>query len=476
VLRNAEGFEVASGMALRSPDAVLRHAVAKDGMYRVSIRDLSFRGGNEFVYRATVGAIPWVSSVFPPGGASGSSRAVRWRGVNLGNPNAVTLTVPSATDEPFAAIRPVFASGTANPIVVGHSELPEALEVEPNSTRERAQPVSPPVVVSGILDPAPGRPMDEDWFVFEASAGEPFVVSLQAVLLGSKLDPVLTIYDEKGGILATSPVTDGVRDPTLSWTAPAKGRYRVRVTDLNQAGGPDAVYRLRISAPIPDYRLEAFPDVPSVPPGGRVPVTVTVERLEGFAGPVDLEWLDLPPGVRATGAMRIPANANQTVVVLEAEGSAAQTPNRGWVRARGRSDRTARGLSETYAKANDQIVRTATRQPIPMVAVGAKPEIVLETDVVEWTARPGASIEIPIRIARAANYAAKVPLGLSGAPAGVSGTGEIAQGAVEGRLVLKVEANAQEGDFTLAVLGRVPVDELRWLEHASRALTLRIRR
>ncbi|MFM7323225.1 MAG: hypothetical protein ACKO5K_17140 [Armatimonadota bacterium] len=476
VLRNSAGFEVASGMALRSPDALIRYPVPTDGDYTLSIRDLSFRGGGEYVYRATVGAIPWIGSIHPPGGSPGGNQAVRLRGANLGESVRTVLTLPAGSGEPTIAVRVPFGAFLSNPVSVGISDLPGMMEAEPNSALERAQPISPPVVVSAVLDPAPGRATDEDWFSFQAKAGETFVFAVQSVQLGGRIEPILSIHDEKGGSLATSGVSDGVRDPTMTWSAPADGRYRIKVADLHKGGGPDETYRLRVSAPMPDVRLDAFPDAPIVGPGGRVPVTVSVERLEGYTGPVVLEWPDPPPGVRALGAMTVPANATQTVIVLEADQNATPAGRSAWVRVAGRVDRGARAYSETYAKNNDQLVRSAVRQPMPVVSVGGRPDIVVDTESVELTVAPGGSQELPVRIARAPGFTAKVPLVLFGGPAGVTAVGEIAAGASEVRLAVKVDGNSPQGDFTVAVVGRSMLDELRWMEHASRPIVLHIRR
>ena len=53
------------------PDPALSFEVPQDGVYLLEIRDALYRGREDFVYRATIGEVPYVTGIFPLGGRSG---------------------------------------------------------------------------------------------------------------------------------------------------------------------------------------------------------------------------------------------------------------------------------------------------------------------------------------------------------------------------------------------------------------------
>jgi hypothetical protein len=93
--------------------------------------------------------------------------------------------------DPLARLRPATAAGAS----VG--ALPVIEEQEPNSGREQTQAISLPVRIRGTIS-ASGETVDEDWFAFDAVAGEAWVFEVHAARNGSKLDSRLDILDEQG--------------------------------------------------------------------------------------------------------------------------------------------------------------------------------------------------------------------------------------------------------------------------------------
>ena len=113
-------------------------------------------------------------------------------------------------------------------------------------------------------------------------------------------------------------------DSALLFEPPATGRYFARVSDVRRAGGADFVYRLLVRRVEPDFRVRIDPEHPNVPQGGAIPATVTIDRLEGFNGPVDVELTGLPPGFSASTTRIGP---DQLTGVLQVAAAAdAQTP------------------------------------------------------------------------------------------------------------------------------------------------------
>ena len=73
-LYDAEGKEVAYDDDYRfKPDPVILYQVPKDGEYVLAIYDAIYRGREDFVYRMTIGELPFVTSIFPLGGRVGDS-------------------------------------------------------------------------------------------------------------------------------------------------------------------------------------------------------------------------------------------------------------------------------------------------------------------------------------------------------------------------------------------------------------------
>jgi hypothetical protein len=91
----------------------------------------------------------------------------------------------------------------------------------------------------------------------------------------------------------------------------------VHLADSESHGGQDYGYRLRISAPQPDFVVFAAPSSINVLPGGTVPVSVEVLRKDGFAGEIKLALKDAPAGFKLSGA-RIPAGQDRLRITLTA--------------------------------------------------------------------------------------------------------------------------------------------------------------
>ena len=78
---DARGKELAYDDDYRfKPDPVIFFEVPKDGEYVFTITDAIYRGREDFVYRVTVGELPFVTSIFPLGGRVGTAVKVEMKG------------------------------------------------------------------------------------------------------------------------------------------------------------------------------------------------------------------------------------------------------------------------------------------------------------------------------------------------------------------------------------------------------------
>ena len=142
--------------------------------------------------------------------------------------------------------------GTTNTgrIIVG--KLPEIRERE--SSEGEPQTIQLPVTVVGELQ----RRGDSDQFRFAAKAGQTIVFEIVASMLNSRLDSVLTLFDDQGAQLATNNDNGASRDSLLGFTFTRDGHYVIRITDLERQGQMNQYgYRLNIGELT--YLTHAFP-------------------------------------------------------------------------------------------------------------------------------------------------------------------------------------------------------------------------
>ncbi|WP_157210705.1 c-type cytochrome domain-containing protein [Verrucomicrobium spinosum] len=87
------------------------------------------------------------------------------------------------------------------------------------------------------------------------------------------------------------------RDSRLTFVAPADGTYQVRVSDTRGWSSERQAYQLIVRDPRPDFSPRLLmPATVSVPAGSGVQLAVTVDRDDGFEGPVQVELSGVPDG------------------------------------------------------------------------------------------------------------------------------------------------------------------------------------
>ncbi|HVR87323.1 MAG TPA: PPC domain-containing protein [Planctomycetota bacterium] len=124
--------------------------------------------------------------------------------------------------------------------VVAKSRL--VLEVEPNGSFATAQPVEAGQTIQGTI----GQAMDVDVFKIVGKKGERWTAEVEAQRRGSVLDPLLTIYDAAGHIVATADDSETSRDPLLKVALPKDGTYLIALIDAHNSGGPTHPYLLNL--------------------------------------------------------------------------------------------------------------------------------------------------------------------------------------------------------------------------------------
>ncbi len=251
------------------PDPTLAYDVTASGDYTLEIRDAIYRGREDFAYRISV-----------------EERAV--------------------TERSPVGIGPV-------------SEPGDIAEIEPNGRPATAQRIVLPGTVHGCIS----EPGEQDVFVFDGRAGQDVVAETVARRAGSPLDSLLTLTGPGGKVLQFNDdhVDKGHgllthhADAYLRCVLPKNGQYAVTLTDIQNKGGIQHRYRLRLGPPQPDFGLRVTPATLNVPAGGTVPVTVHVLRRDGFYESVSLALTDNPSGFRLTGGL-VPAKQDKIQATL----------------------------------------------------------------------------------------------------------------------------------------------------------------
>lgn len=323
-LYDSKGREVAYDDDYSSgPDPVLIYNVPADGDYTFSIRDSIYRGREDFVYRISVGELPFIDRICPLGGTEKSEIDVSLYGVNLPCTKLKVRTIGNAPD--IQHIRVEKDGLVSNSRTFSVSPLPDFRANEPNDNFSQAQVVTNDVVINGAID----KPGDQDWFCFDGVKGEEKTIEVSARRLGSPLDARLVLLNEQQQIVAKS---DDVEDKSvglmthhadarIDFTLPESGKYFVRLDDVQGKGGEEYAYRLMIGEEQSDYQLRVTPSSLRIPREGTAIVTVHAIRYGDFNGKIELSVLDAPTGITLQRAV-IPEGTNLAQVIVTASARA----------------------------------------------------------------------------------------------------------------------------------------------------------
>jgi hypothetical protein len=319
-LSDNKGHEVAYADHFRfHPDPVLYYEVPKDGQYVLHIKDSIYRGREDFVYRITVGEVPFVTDFFPLGGPAGSKITVKVSGWNLPETELAQDATDLAPGIYPLSVRTEKSVSNHHPFAV--DALPECFSHKSIHSQATAQRLTLPIIVNGRID----KPGQWDVFSFEGNAGDEIVAEVIARRLDSPLDSVLRLTDHTGKQLAFNDdyedkgagLQTQYADSYLRLTLPANGAYYLYLGDAQHQGGPEYAYRLRLSQPRPDFALRIVPSSLAVRGGMSVPFTVHALRRDGFTNDISLALKDAPPGFTLSGN-KIPANQDHVRLTLMA--------------------------------------------------------------------------------------------------------------------------------------------------------------
>ncbi|MCE9563389.1 MAG: WD40 repeat domain-containing protein [Planctomycetes bacterium] len=193
------------------------------------------------------------------------------------------------------------------------------------------------------------------------------------------------------------------KDSFLMFEPPADGEYQVRIMDARGGASANHIYRVTVRPPKPNFTVTFSPEAPSVNTGGGIPVNVTLNRIDGFDGRVQVKLEGLPAGFSAPETF-VEAGHTTTAFTLFAAVDAKVPPET-------KLKLVARGMID-----GKEVVHETMGGMPKVIPVG---DIVTTTRETEVTLKPGQETKFVVDIARQGKFAGRVPLEVRGLPHGV---------------------------------------------------------
>lgn len=281
-----------------NPDPVLFYKIPRDGNFKLKIHDSIYRGREDFVYRITLGELPFLTALSPLGGQAGEEVNLVFSGGNLVEHERPRFPLPA---EPgVIQISAGGEQGFSNTVALHVDDVQEDAEREDNDRIGAANVVELPGIINGAI----AEPGDVDYFRAKGTGNQPMTFEIFARRLGSPLDANLTVFDDDGKQIAwnddfenpSAGLTTHHADARVTVRLPNDGECFVRVADTQNQSGAEFAYRLKISQGPPDVALRATPSSVNAKPGASASFTVHALRLDGYEGPIQLELEDAPEG------------------------------------------------------------------------------------------------------------------------------------------------------------------------------------
>jgi hypothetical protein len=193
------------------------------------------------------------------------------------------------------------------------------------------------------------------------------------------------------------------KDSALFFDPPADGTYQVRVTDARGSFGPTHNFRITVRPPKPDFTVTASVSGQNLLRGGSVPVSVTVTRFDGFAGPVAVHLKSLPEGFTAPDTS---VEAGQQTATFAIFGSPdAVLP-----------EKSKAVLVATATIGGKELVREVPlNMPTNLVPGDIKTTLRQQTITIE----PGKEARFTVDIERQGKFTGRVPIEVKNLPHGV---------------------------------------------------------
>ena len=206
------------------------------------------------------------------------------------------------------------------------------------------------------------------------------------------------------------------KDSRLTFTAPADGDYRLRIRDVRGQQGADFRYTLTARPNRPDFKVTLTGANPTVGAGSAREFKVSASRIDGFEGPIRVDFAGVPPGYRVASPLVIEPGQLEAFGVVVAD-AGAKPPAPG-------SSITVKASAEVEAaevahEVNALGAIKLDEGPKLSVAIvqaegGASPVAGTDGGPLEFAIEPGQTILLKVAVERM-GFAGQVPFGNEGA-------------------------------------------------------------
>jgi hypothetical protein len=463
ILLDSQGRKLAHSEDSFIWDPFLAYTFEQPGDYYAVIQPTHVRLDPNFAYQLDICTAPHLETVSPLSLEPGSTVEGTLFGAGLTGSGTLQFDAPGFSGEVHemrgatARVKihaPESAADGPRKLTVitpGGASNPAQFLVDSTPRHKGGEQIQIPTSVTGTA-----RYRQPERFSFDVQENDKLVFEVRAQRFGSPVDSILRILDQNGKEIAVNddanfPGALFNKDSRIAHTFPKAGRYQVEIRNLWKVTGEDFPYELRVHSPKPEADLMLGTEHPYIYPGEKGKLKVTLDRRDGFDGPVAVTVAGLPDGVTA-GPLEIPAGKKDGELRLQCDrltpGTHAQITVTG--KGAGAAWQSAKISSGGGEGATYATVREVT------LAVAEKPRFSLEAAVTTLNLVKGGTAEFVVGIKRAEGFTAPIVFSFENLPAGVTAENLTAGGFdSNAKIRLKASAEAVAGRYSrIAILGQ----------------------
>ena len=458
-LREETGHLLKMAQSVWEEDPRLIVTFPKAGRYLLTLRDTQYLGGPDFVYRVTLGPVPAITGFLPHGVAPGQSVTLQLQGVNLGSTQRAPVSIPAEAAASVAWISCATEHGPALPIPLLVDKTP--VWIAPESPAPLPLPAFP-ICVDGVFGRSP-----QAQYAFHAGPADHLDFTLRTRRLGSPIDGAIRVLDSAGHALPSTEST-AAKDVRLEFSPPREGMYVLEARNVDETTGPDCGYRLEARRAQPDFRALLNVDHIHVNMTGTTALPIVVERVEGFAGPIRIQAVEMLPGVVCSGGIVAPEQ-NGTEITLTA--GAGVVPITGFLHLRATAQIGGKPVAHEVVARESYLPRSIdpgmftddsyrrpyyTWETAALGVVEGAPAFTLTATPDAVTLTPGQKAQITVRAVRSKEAQGEIALEMHGLPDTVSVQAPpIAANKTETTITLTAGAKARATLRTIVIQGKL---------------------
>lgn len=425
-LYDAKNFrELPKGHSNDSPglqtDPRLVHTFQADGDYLIEIRDVSYRGGEDYIYRLRVGDFPMATSPLPMAMKRGSKQTISFAGPHASEAEKQEVTAPTDPTIDTIWVTPKGKNGQLGwPVCLLLTDMDEKFEQEPNNEQAKASKLTIPTALTArFLEKG-----DADFYSFGAKKDQRVIIESTTLDLFSPTEVYMVVKDAKGTKLMESNPTQA---PRLDFKAPADGEYTLFVEHLHLWGGPTEAYRLTLTEYEPGFDISLGGTQADVAIGGKLSLPILVTRRD-FTDPIEVT-IEGPKGFK--GKLTIPkgqpAQAGQSGGNLDIEVDENTPIGPETIRIVGTATINKKPY-KTYASVKGAVSTGLAGLPYPPrtmwrdfgIGVQPQPPFALALKLDPATIKPGEKTTLTVTAKRAKGFDGEIALSVNGLPAMVT--------------------------------------------------------